>query len=241
MKATFFTTVAAMAMSAFAAPLLGTDKALNLVGGAKDTVVKTTEGVAPIPDLPEVPVVSGVLGGVVKREPIDVGGLITLLTGIVEKVTEQSSALETIVSQVKSGELTKVAGADAAVPEFEAIHATISEVVTKLTGVVGLSVPDVDVDSILKLVVSLVTVTVASVKNIVAVTGLRPQLISVIHSVFSILGSLLVLVTGLVAKIIPGLLSAIGPILDGVVNGVLAPVLGPIVNIVSGLKVTISL
>ncbi|KAK7426879.1 hypothetical protein QQZ08_006625 [Neonectria magnoliae] len=236
MKATFFTTVAAMAMSAFAAPLLGTDKALNIVGGAKDTVVKTTEGVAPIPHLPEVPVVNGV----VKREPIDVGGLISLLTGIVEKVTEQSSALEIIVSQVKSGELTKVAGADAAVPQFEAIHATISEVVTKLTGVVGLRVPDVDVDSILKLVVSLVTVTVASVRNIVAVTGLRPQLISVIHSVFSILGSLLVLVTGLVAKIIPGLLSAIGPILDGVVHGVLAPVLGPIVSIVSGLKITIS-
>ncbi|KPM34843.1 hypothetical protein AK830_g11726 [Neonectria ditissima] len=236
MKATFFTTLAAMASSAFAAPLLSglpTDKALNIVNGAKDTVTTTTSNVV---TLPEVPVVNSI----VKREPIDVGGLITLLTGLVDKVKDQTGAIEVIVSQVKSGELTKVAGADAAVPQFKAIHATITEVVTKLTGVVGLSVPDLDVDSILSLVVSLVTVTVTSVKNIVAVTGLRPQLLSVLHNVFAILNSLLALVTGLVAAIIPGLISTIGPILEDVPS-VLASVLSPVVGLVSGLKVSISL
>ncbi|KAM5350379.1 hypothetical protein ACJ41O_006884 [Fusarium nematophilum] len=165
----------------------------------------------------------------------DVNQLITLLKGADGSLDGQAGGIGSILDQVKAGDITKNEGADQAVPIFEDMHFTLTEVVTSLTGAAGLDVADSDVDTVLNLVVVLVTIVLTTVKTLVTVLGLRPQLISVLHSVFQILAKVLVLVIGLVVAIVPGLVAALSPLLAGLGNGLLVPIVTPLAGLLAGL------
>ncbi|KAL6407956.1 hypothetical protein AUP68_08997 [Ilyonectria robusta] len=240
MKAAFFTTIATMALSAFAAPVTD-NKAVRAAGGASDAVktadeiITTGLGVKQITDA-----ITTTPG---KRQT-DIGGLSGLtstLKTLLETLQGQSGGFKNIADQVNAGKLTPDQGADAAIPGFQDMHYSLTEVVTSLTGAAGLDVAGGDVDTVLNLVVALVSIVLANVKVIVTVTGLRPQLISLLHSVFSILSSLLVLVIGLVSAILPGLIAALTPLLAGLGNGLLVPVLTPIVALLASLSLPTNL
>ncbi|KAF4958689.1 hypothetical protein FSARC_10962 [Fusarium sarcochroum] len=233
MKATFFS-VFALAMSAIASPVPQGEKSarsVEQVGGAVHNVehIVTEVGVKQIVD-------EATKKAPVKRAAIsNPQELITTIKTTVHKVNMKTTGINAIVDQVKAGKMTKDAGATKAVPGFESIHFELTELVTKLTGAAGLDVADADVDTVLSLVVVLVSEVLTTVKTVVTVTGLRPQLISVLHSVFQILSKVLTLVIGLVAAIVPGLIAALTPLLSGLGNGVLAPILTPVTGLLAGL------
>ncbi|KAI8660905.1 hypothetical protein NCS57_01069100 [Fusarium keratoplasticum] len=227
MKATFFS-VFALAISAIASPVPQVNGAVGQVNGVvKSTtdIVTKKVGVKQIVDE----------ATAAKRAIADPQVLITTLKTTVHKVNGQTTGINEIVEKVKSGALTKDAGATQAVPMFEAVHFELTEVVTKLTGAAGLNVADVDVDTVLSLVVVLVSEVLTTVKTVVTVIGLRPQLISILHSVFTILAKVLTLVIGIVGAIVPGLIAALTPLLAGLGNAVLAPVLAPITAFLAGI------
>ncbi|KAF7550895.1 hypothetical protein G7Z17_g5400 [Cylindrodendrum hubeiense] len=241
MKAAFFTTIATMALSAFAAPVTESNSvAARQAGGVQDAVNKVDEivteelGVGEIADaIATTPSKRQDLGGI--------EGLISTLTDLLDTLQGQSGGFQDIADQVNAGDLTPDQGADAAIPGFQDMHYSITEVVTSLTGAAGLTVADGDVDTVLNLVVALVSIVLANVKVIVTVTGLQPQLISLLHSVFSILSSLLILVIGLVSAILPGLIAALTPLLAGLGNGLLVPVLTPIVALLASISLPTNL
>ncbi|EEU42857.1 uncharacterized protein NECHADRAFT_84146 [Fusarium vanettenii 77-13-4] len=227
MKATFFS-VFALAISAIASPVPQVNGAVGQVNGVvKSTtdVVTKKVGVKQIVDE----------ATSAKRAIADPQILITTLKTTVHKVNGQTTGINEIVEKVKAGALTKDAAATQAVPIFEAVHFELTEVVTKLTGAAGLNVPDVDVDTVLSLVVVLVSDVLTTVKTLITEIGLRPQLISILHSVFTILAKVLTLVIGIVGAIVPGLLAALTPLLAGLSNAVLAPVLTPITAFLAGI------
>ncbi|RSL54774.1 hypothetical protein CEP53_007313 [Fusarium sp. AF-6] len=225
MKATFFS-VFVLAISAIASPVPQVNNAVAKVNGVAGTVtgiVNKKVDVKKVVD--EVPV---------KRAIADPQVLITTLKTTVHKVNAQTTGINAIVEKVKSGALTKDAAALQAVPLFEAVHVELTSVVTKLTGTTGLKVADVDVSAVLSNVVVLVSEVLTAVKSIVAATGLQPQLISILHSVFQILAKVLTLVVGIVGDIVPGLIAALTPLIADLSNAVLAPVLTPITAFLAG-------
>ncbi|KAM0250271.1 hypothetical protein ACHAP5_002330 [Fusarium lateritium] len=231
MKATFFS-IFTIAISAIASPVpQGENSARDVeqvsgaVHNAENIVSKT--GVKQILDAASEPH---------KRAAISSPEqLITVLQSGVSNINSKTSGLSSIADKVKAGDLTKDEGATKAIPSFKSMHFELTEIVTKLTGAAGLDVADSDVDKVLNLVVVLVSEVLTAVKTIVTVTGLRPQLISVLHSVFQILAKVLTLVIGLVSAIVPGLIAGLTPLLAGLGNGVLAPVLTPVVALLAGL------
>ncbi|KAH7152945.1 hypothetical protein EDB81DRAFT_945870 [Dactylonectria macrodidyma] len=236
MKATFFTTVATMALSAFAAPIIGEAKdiVVHQVGGIKDGVSK----VANVDVTADVEV-GGITAVAGKRSVglSTVGDLISTLTNLLDDLKAQSSTFQTLAGQVDAGKLTVEQCVDAAVPLVQDTRSLIGEVVTALTGTVtgALDATEGEVTTLVKLVVDIVSVVLANVRTIVNVTGLKPQLTSLLQSVFSILNSLIILVIGLVSAIVPALIAALTPLL-ATVTGVLVPVLSPIVSLLASLR-----
>ncbi|RSL58615.1 hypothetical protein CEP54_007717 [Fusarium duplospermum] len=228
MKATFFS-VLALAISAIASPVPQVNNAVGKVNGVAGSttglVNKKVGGVKQVVD-EVVPVKRGIANPQV---------LITTLKTTVHKVNVQTTGINEIVEKVKSGAITKDVAVTQAVPLFEAVHVELTSVVTKLTGATGLNVPEVDVKVILSNVVILVSEVITAVKDIVAATGLQPQLISVLHSVFQILAKVLTLVIGIVGAIVPGLIAALTPLIADLSNAVLAPVLTPITAFLAGI------
>ncbi|KAL6359761.1 hypothetical protein LRP88_07184 [Fusarium phalaenopsidis] len=227
MKATFFS-VFALAISAIASPVPQVNGA---VGQVNDVVKSTTDIVTKKVGVKQI--VDEATSA--KRAIAGPQVLITTLKTTVHKVNGQTTGINEILEKAKSGALTKDAAATQAVPKFEAVHYELTEVVTKLTGAAGLNVADVDVDTVLSLVVVLVSEVLTTVKTVVTVIGLRPQLISILHSVFTILAKVLTLVIGIVGAIVPGLIAALTPLLAGLGNAVLAPVLAPITAFLAGI------
>ncbi|RGP63617.1 hypothetical protein FLONG3_9830 [Fusarium longipes] len=233
MKSTFFA-LFALAASAIASPVPQPE----LVGGAVDGVVKTVVGGEDTTGL-----VGGLLKGAktpstglpVKRDITDVTQLLSVLQGGVDGAKSQTSGFSDIAKQVKAGDITKSEGADLAIPGLEGLNDELTHIVTELTGAAGLTTSDADVQKVLGLVTILVNIVLTAVKTIVTVTGLQPQLVSILHSVFQILAKVLTLVIGLVAGILPGLIAALTPLLAGLGVGVLSPVLAPITALLAGL------
>jgi hypothetical protein len=262
MKATFFS-LFAFAASAMASPV-GSGVVSGAVGGVGktvqdvrvgkvlDDVVKRDAGVNASPDTEEVrgavlnlenilkqlgvdEIVDKSTASPAKRDVANVGELLSVLQSGTSGIKSKTSGFSGIADKVKAGDLTKSEGADQAIPGLEGVNFELTQIVTKLTGAAGLNVADSDVDKVLNLVVVLVSEVLAAVKTIVTVTGLQPQLISVLHSVFQILAKVLTLVIGLVAAILPGLIAALSPLLAGLGTGVLAPLLTPVVALLAGL------
>ncbi|KAF4466312.1 hypothetical protein FALBO_6834 [Fusarium albosuccineum] len=236
MKAAFFS-VLALAATAFASPIstpVGDVKQVNGAVKTAEQLVPGSVGVEQIVDEATKTPIKTPIKAPVKRGITDPQQLITTLKGAVHTLNSQTTGINDIVDKVKAGDLTKVAGATKAIPMFEEVQSTLNEVVTKLTGAAGLNVPDVDVDTVLSLVVVLVSQVLNTVKTVISVIGLRPELISILHSVFQILSKLLTLITGLVGAIVPGLVSALTPLLSGLGSSALAPVLTPLSGLLSG-------
>ncbi|KAF5630493.1 hypothetical protein F52700_7173 [Fusarium sp. NRRL 52700] len=232
MKATFFS-VFALAISAIASPVPEVQKdtrSVEQVNGA----IHNAENIVSKAGVKQI--VDEATKSPAKRAAISSPQeLITVLKSGVSNINKKTTGLNSIAEKVKAGDLTKDAGATKAIPGFESVHFELTEIVTKLTGAAGLDVADSDVDTVLNLVVVLVSEVLTAVKTIVTVAGLRPQLISILHSVFQILTKVLVLVIGLVSAIVPGLVAGLTPLLAGLGNGVLAPVLLPVTGLLASL------
>ncbi|KAJ4323730.1 hypothetical protein N0V84_004205 [Fusarium piperis] len=231
MKVTFFS-VFALALSAIASPVPQVNKAVGSVGQVKDVVKSATDiftkkvGARQVADEATAS----------KRAITDPQVLITTLKTAVHKVNGQTTGIYAIVEKVKTGAITKEAAANQVVPLFKAVHVELTVVVTKLTGAVGINVAGVDVDTVLHLVVALVSGVLTTVKTVVDVIGLQPQLIAILQSVIQIVANVLTLVIGLVSAIVPGLIAALTPILSGV-NALLAPILTPVTIFLAGISI----
>ncbi|RGP60918.1 hypothetical protein FSPOR_10341 [Fusarium sporotrichioides] len=234
MKATFFS-LFALAASAIASPVaqpagVNSSPDTQEVRGA----VQSLENILEIVGVNQI-VDESTKGSAIKRDISSPAQLISVLQSGASNIKSKTSGFNGIADKVKAGDLTKSEGADKAIPGLEGVNFELTQIVTKLTGAAGLPVADGDVDKVLNLVVVLVSEVLTAVKTIVTVTGLQPQLISVLHSVFQILAKVLTLVIGLVAAILPGLIAALSPLLAGLGTGVLAPLLTPVVALLAGL------
>lgn len=142
---------------------------------------------------------------------------------------------ESTMSKVQSGEMEKAEGDAQVVDLIEGINLDLTEIVTSLTGQAGIPVSATDVDRVLVLVDILVKELLVTVNTIVTVLGLRPQLISLLHSVFTLVANILTILIGLLGGLLPGLVGGLSPLLAGLGNGVLAPILTPVVALVAGI------
>lgn len=131
--------------------------------------------------------------------------------------------------------MTKAEGTESAMAAIGNMHFKLTDVVTKLTAAAGIPVAGADVDKVLNLVVALLAEVLFTVKTLVTILGLRPQLVSLLHSVFGLLANIITLVLGLVTGLLPGLVAGLSPLLAALGNGLLAPLLTPIVALVAGL------
>lgn len=140
------------------------------------------------------------------------------------------------MTQVTNGEQSKDDATNDVVQQLANMHYSLTDVVTQLLDGAGLNVASGDVDRVLNLVVTLLSEVLFTVKSVVTILGLRPQLVSLLHSVFSIVASVLTLLVGLLGGLLPGLVAGLSPILAGLGNGLLAPILTPVVALVAGLS-----
>lgn len=145
-----------------------------------------------------------------------------------------TTSTEDVLAKVDAGEMEKPEADAQVIDLVEGIQLDITEIVTSLTGAVGITVLDGDVDRVLALVEILVKELTGTVNVIVKVLGLRPQLTSLLHSVFTLVANVLTLLVGLLGGLLPGLVATLAPILAGL-GGVLAPVLTPVVALVGGI------
>lgn len=120
--------------------------------------------------------------------------------------------------------------------QLQDMHFKLTDILTKVLGSAGLNVANGDVDKVLNLVVVLVSEVLFTVKSLVTILGLRPQLVTLLHSVFNIVAGLLKVLIGLLAGLLPGLVAALSPLLAGLGNGLLVPLLTPIVGLLAGLS-----
>ncbi|KAH7141703.1 hypothetical protein EDB81DRAFT_948139 [Dactylonectria macrodidyma] len=216
MKAAFFS-VLALAISAFAAPVADANNAVRNVNNVENVFVRSDEA------------------EVAKRTISSPQDVISSLKGAVASVKTHGSSLNKILNKVQSGGVSKDKGADQALPELNSLLHTLTNLVTELTGAAGLDVTNADVTTIRILVVALVAEVTTIVKGLLTILGVRPQLDSVLHSVFQILAKVLILVIGLVVAIVPGLVVALSPLLVGIGNGLLAPLLTLVAGLLAGL------
>ncbi|KAH7146717.1 hypothetical protein B0J13DRAFT_500596 [Dactylonectria estremocensis] len=216
MKAAFFS-VLALAISALAAPVADANNAVRHVNNVENTFARSNEA------------------EVAKRAITSSQNLISTLQGAVSSVKTQGGSLNGILSKVQSGDISKDQGADQALPKLNSLLVTLTNLVTELTGSAGLDITDLDVKTINTLVIALVSEVTTIVKGLLTILGVRPQLDSVLHSVFQILAKVLILVIGLVGAIVPGLVVALSPLLVGIGNGLLAPLLTLIAGLLAGL------
>jgi phage-related protein len=238
MKSTFFS-VAAMVASAFAAPLQ--------LGG-KDVVSGVLHEVDSVTKVADVASANGLVGGVtqvlpVKRELLKAGGkagnkivdsagLVTILTTSVSSVTAETKIIDELTAKVKSGDITVEEAEKESLVHLTKVKVVLTDIVDNLTGTIHIKVLSGDVDTILSLVIELVTVLFTSVNALVTVLGLTPLLNALLQTVFSLLATVLTLVTGLVSTLVPAVLAALAPILS-TVTGILGPVLTPILGFVT--------
>jgi hypothetical protein len=247
MKGTFFS-VAALVASAFAAPVESVTSGLtqglpigNLPAGDVPATGDVGNAVHTIDEILTGDLGLGQIADEIskttptKRALTDSGDLVGLLSGLVESITGQTDLLNGIGQKVQNGDITKEEGQKQAAEQLGQTQFSLTKVVTEITGTAGLNVAGADVDKVLTITVTLVTVVLKTVNTLVTVLGITPQLNSLLASVLTLLANVLTLVTGLVAGIVPGLLAALSPLLAGLGNGLLAPLLTPIVALVAGL------
>lgn len=241
MKAAGIFSIASMAVTVMAAPLLG-----DVVKIPTD-ILSQSDAEGLVSKLP----VGDALNEVVSKLPIvgssededavntsDVGSvddIVTLLSGGVDNVRGKTGSIDDILAQFEAGDIDQSEADSQVISLVEGIQIDITEIVTSLTGAAGIPVADGDVDRVLVLVQTLLDLLLTNVNAIVTVLGLRPQLVSLLHSVFTLVANVLTLLIGLLAGLLPGLIAGLSPLLAGLGNGVLAPILTPVVALVAGL------
>ncbi|KAH6883445.1 hypothetical protein B0T10DRAFT_494244 [Thelonectria olida] len=216
MKAAFFSVVA-LAMSAVAAPISDANNAVRDVNTMESAFVRSNEA------------------EVAKRAISSPQDLMSTLQGAVSSIKTQGGSLNDILNKVQSGGLSKDEGANQALPKLNSMLDTLINLITELTNASGLDVTNSDVKTIHTLVIALVSEVTTIIKSLLTILGVRPQLNSVLHSIFQILTKVLILVIGLVGAIVPGLVAALSPLLVGIGNGLLAPLLTLVAGLLAGL------
>ncbi|KAI1752063.1 hypothetical protein F4782DRAFT_531007 [Xylaria castorea] len=222
MKATFFA-IAAFAATAFAAPAGGVAGAVQTV----DDVVSTDLGVKQITDS---------ISAESKRSSVtDSAGLIEALEGLFSGIQTNTGAINGTLANFQNGKISKQEAQTAASSQVADMKFKLATIVSDLTGAAGLNVSEGDVNKVLNLVVVLLTEVLSTVKALVTILGITPQLTILLKSVFGIVSNLLVVLIGLLAGLLPGLVAALSPLLAGLGNGLLAPLLTPIVALLAAL------
>ncbi|KAI1295311.1 hypothetical protein F5Y03DRAFT_399290 [Xylaria venustula] len=222
MRATFFA-IAAFAATAFAAPAGGVADAVQTI----DNVVSTDVGVEQI--------TNRISGDSKKSTITDSGSLVELLEGLFSGIQTNTGALNETIASFQKGKISKEEAQNAASTQIGDIKFKLAKIVTDLTGAAGLKVSEGDVNKVLNLVVVLLTEVLSTVKALVTILGITPQLTVLLKSVFGIVSNLLVVLIGLLAGLLPGLVAALSPLLAALGNGLLAPLLTPIVALLAAL------
>jgi hypothetical protein len=140
------------------------------------------------------------------------------------------------LAKVQDGTLSKEDAETDVSKQLQGVHFKLTDLLTKLLGAAGLDIIDGDVDKVLSLVVVLVSEVLFTVKSLLTILGLRPQLASLLHSVLNIVAGLLKVLIGLLTGLLPGLVAALSPLLAGLGNGLLVPLLTPVVGLLAGLS-----
>lgn len=228
MKAAFFS-LATLAFTAFAAP--STPAPRDAVSDAVHELEDLLLG-----DLGLGEIVDGATKSPVKRGIESGADLISVLESGLSGLKENTANINSTISQVQDGSMTKDAAADAAADELKDIQFKLSDILQKILNAAGLNVSKTDLNKVLTLVVALVSELLFTVKTLLTILGIRPQLASILHSVFGLLSNILAGLIGLLGALLPGLIAALTPLLAGLGNGLLAPLLTGVAGLLAGLS-----
>ena len=232
MKATFFA-LATMAATAFAAPAPAASTAPTTdVSGAIEELtdlLNTDIGLGQIVD--------GATSTPTKRaNDIKSGAdLNKLLEGVIGSIKGNTGSINSTMTKVQDGSISKDDATTDALAQLKDMHFKLTDILTKILGAAGLDVASGDIDRTLTLVVALLSEVLFTVKSLVTILGIRAQLVSILHSVFGLLGNILTGLVGLLAGLLPGLVAALTPLLAGLGNGVLAPLLTGVAGLLASL------
>jgi hypothetical protein len=169
------------------------------------------------------------------RDVASSGEVLTIVTDLVQKVQGSTDSMNGIVDQVNAGDLSKEDAATSILDELSSIQLNLKNIIVDLTGAAGIPVSGGDVDLVLGQVKILLNLVLTTVNTVVKVLGLSPQLTSLLHSVFSLLAKIVLLLNGILVGLLPGLVAALSPLLAGLGNGLLAPLLTPLVALIAGI------
>lgn len=111
----------------------------------------------------------------------------------------------------------------------------LTEIVTALTDAAGIDVEDGQLEKVLDLVNTLLTLLLGAVERIVNTLGLGDILSAILKIVFGLVSKILVLLIGLLGGILPGLVEILDGLLNGLTGGLLEPILAPVFGLLKGL------
>ena len=183
MKAAFLS-LATLAFTAFAAPSAPAprDAVSDAVHELEDLLVS---------DLGLGKIVDGATQTPTKRGIESPDDLISVLESVLSGLKENTGSINSTLSMVQDGSMSKDDAADAAAGELKDIQFKLSDILQKILNAAGLNVSKTDLNKFLTLVVSLVSELLFTVKTLLTILGIRPQLASILHSVFGLLQNIL--------------------------------------------------
>lgn len=165
----------------------------------------------------------------------DGASLISVLTSGLESIKVTTGAINSTLAQVQSGAVSKDNGTKSTSTELGQLHYKLTDILQKLHGAAGIKIDSKDNDSVLSLIVDLVSEILYTVKAILTVLDLGGLLSSILHLVFTLVAEILEAVVELVGAIVPDLVDVLSSLLGGLGDTVLAPLLSIIANVLAAL------
>lgn len=161
--------------------------------------------------------------------------VIALLEEHVEKMEGHTGSIDETLDKFDSGDISEEDANSELAEILEDLKADLVAIVTALTGAAGLDVADGQLDKVLGLLNTLLTLLLGAVERIVDSLGLGDILSAILKIVFGLLAKILGLLIGLLHGLLPGLLEILTGLLSGLTGGLLKPLLEPVLGLVTGL------
>ena len=224
--------IATMATAVMAAPqTMRRDEVSDSIQQLTDLVFGTGDQ-----DLGVGEIVNGITSPGKRAEAIhDVSGLQNVLDNGLSTIQENTGAINSTLAQVKSGEISKDQAVKDVAPQLQAMHFKLTDILKQILDAAGINANPADLDRTLTLVTALLSEVLFTVKSLVTILGIRPQLASILHSLLGLVSNILTGLIALLGGLLPGLVTGLAPLLAGLGNGVLAPLLTGVAGLLAGL------
>lgn len=181
-------------------------------------------------------IVDGITSPGKRAEAIhDISALQTVLGNGLSNLQETTGAINSTLAQVQSGAITKDQAVKDVAPQLQAMHFKLTDILKKILDAAGINANPADLDRTLTLVTALLSEVLFTVKSIVTILGIRPQLASILHSLLGLVSNIITALIALLGGLLPGLVTGLAPLLAGLGNSVVAPLLTGVAGLLAGL------